>query len=151
MHLDDWQIGSGEGIEHRHRGVRQRSSVEDYPFCGFARFLDPVDELPFVIGLPEIDLEVERGGTRQTPLLDIGQCVATVNRGIANPEQVEIGAVQDKDGRQIYTPLRRLRYTTHPGSGTGLFSRRVPPCESQRSDARDPAREVREARSKVTP
>src|SRR5712671_3393915 len=86
----------------------QRPGIQNEPLGRFARLLDPVDELTFMIGLPKIDLEVERSSPREAALLDIRQRVMPVNRWVAHPEQVQIWAVQDKDGRQACTPFRRF-------------------------------------------
>src|SRR6267378_3020797 len=110
----------------------QRPGIQNDPLGRFARLLDPVDELTFMIGLPKIDLEVERSSPREAALLDIRQRVMPVNRWVAHPEQVQIWAVQDKDGRQACTPFRRFFYTTQQG-----FKGPDPPCGSQRSNVRD--------------
>ena len=70
------------------------------PSARFARLLDPVDELALVIGLPELDLQVERCGAGQASLLDIGPGIMPINRRIPHPEQIEVGAVQNIDRRQ---------------------------------------------------
>ena len=67
---------------------RQRTRIQNDPVRQFARLLDPVDELPFMIGLPEIDLEVECSGPRSAALLDVAERVAAVDRRLAHPEQV---------------------------------------------------------------
>src|SRR5271166_7200487 len=72
VHLDDRQFGGEKRVEHRYRGVGQRPRIENDSVGRFARLLDPVDELALVIGLPELDLEVEGCGAGQAPLLDIG-------------------------------------------------------------------------------
>src|SRR6185369_7665612 len=104
MHLDDRQVGREECIEHRYRGVGQRTGVEDDAVGGFARLLYPVDELTFVVGLPKLDLQVEGRRSGEAPLLDIGQGVVAVNRRITHSEQIEVGTVQDIDGRHSNPP-----------------------------------------------
>jgi hypothetical protein len=66
--------------------------------------LDPVFELAFMGGLPRIDVEVERSSPREAVFLEIRQRVMPVNRWIAHPEQIEIGAFQDVDARQWSPP-----------------------------------------------
>src|SRR6185312_17479546 len=107
MHLDNRQVGGLERVVHRDRGVRQSAGVENDPIRSLARLLDPVDELALVIGLAEIDGEVERRGPRDAALLDIGQRIVAVSRRFPHAEQVEVRAVKYKDGRQGRPPVRK--------------------------------------------
>src|SRR5712675_141259 len=90
----------------------QRPGIQNDPLGRFARLLDPVDELAFMIGLPKFDLEVERSSPCEAALLNIRQRVMSVNRWIAHPEQIEIGAVQDVDARQ-WSPPRTIPRLYH--------------------------------------
>src|SRR5215469_12606612 len=58
-----------------------------------------------MIALPEIDLEAECRSAGGAPFLDVAERVVAVDRRVAHPEQVQIGAVQNKDGRQARPPL----------------------------------------------
>src|SRR5262249_19175250 len=108
VNLDNRQRGRRKSVEHRDRGMGQRPGIENDSVRRFARLLDPIDELAFVIALPKIDLEIERRGAGQAARLDIGQRVMTVDRRVTYPEQVQIGAVQDKDDRQASPPSDHL-------------------------------------------
>jgi hypothetical protein len=64
-----------------------------------ARFVHPVDQMPFMIRLADIDFEAER-------LRLIFQCggnvverIRTINFGLARAQQIEVGAVQNIDQR----------------------------------------------------
>src|SRR5438552_9440122 len=94
--LDDRQPGGEKGVEHRNRSVGQRARVENNSLGRFAGLLDPIDKLTFVIGLAEVDLEVECPGSRRAALLDVAERVMAIDRGVADPKQVQIGAVQDE-------------------------------------------------------
>src|SRR5207302_1107822 len=107
--LDDRQIGSEKGVEHRDRSVGKRARVEDDSLGCFTSLLDPIDQLTFVIGLAEVDLEVECCGAGRAALLDVAERVMAIDRRVANPEQVEVGAVQNEDGRQAEPPLAIAR------------------------------------------
>src|SRR5439155_8767736 len=80
VHLDDRQLGGVERVEDRDRGVGEGTGVQDDPVGLLARLVDPVDKLALVVGLAEVDLEIERGGAREAALLDIGQRVVAVGR-----------------------------------------------------------------------
>src|ERR1700747_3344435 len=101
MHLDDRQFGGEKRVEHCHRGVGQRPGIENDAVGGFARLLDPVDELALVIGLPTLELQFERCGADEASLLDVGQSIMAINRGIPYSEQIEVGTVQNINGRQL--------------------------------------------------
>jgi hypothetical protein len=64
----------------------QRAGVEHDAVRRFPGLLDPVDQLAFVIGLTEFDLQIEGGAADQAPRFDIGQGVTAVNRRIAHPQ-----------------------------------------------------------------
>ena len=102
--LDDREFGGEKGVEHSDRSVGQRTRVENNPLGRFAGLLDPVDQLALVIGLAEVDLEAECRGARRAALLDVAERVMAVDRGVADPEQVQVGAVQDEDRRQRSLP-----------------------------------------------
>ena len=100
MHLDHRQLGGVQRVEDRHRGMRQRAGIEDDAVGQLARLLDPIDQLPLVVRLAELDRQIERVAPRDAALFEIGQRVVPVGRRLAHPEQVQIGAVQNKNGRQ---------------------------------------------------
>src|SRR5262245_15691473 len=106
VHLDHRQPGGRKGIEYRDRGVGQSPRIKDDPICRFACLRDPVDGLSFVMALAKIDLQVERGSSRQTALLYVGQGVMAIDRRFADPKQVQVRTVQNKDRRQASTPQR---------------------------------------------
>ena len=112
MHLDHRQTGGGERVEHGDRGMGQRAGIQNDAVGRFTRLLDPVDQLAFVIGLAKIDLQVERGRAREAARFDIGQGVMAVDRRLAHPEQVQIGAVEHKDGRHASSPSEQAGYST---------------------------------------
>jgi hypothetical protein len=70
--------------------MRQRAGVEDDAIGRFTRFMNPIDKLAFVVGLTEIDRQIERRGARETTLLDIGQCIIAISCRLADSEQVQI-------------------------------------------------------------
>jgi hypothetical protein len=90
----------------------QRAGVQNDAVGRFTRLLDPVDQLAFVIGLAKINLQVEGGRAREAARFDIGQGVMAVYRRLANPEQVQIGAVEHEDGRHASSPWRTGGYRT---------------------------------------
>ncbi len=88
MHFDDRQIGGVQRVEDRHRGVGQRAGVQDDAVSRLARLVNPVDELALVVGLAEIDRQIERRSPRQATLLEIGQGVVAIGRRLAHSEQI---------------------------------------------------------------
>ncbi|OIQ70144.1 hypothetical protein GALL_482490 [mine drainage metagenome] len=77
---------------------------------GFARVMDPVDQLIFAVGLVKADLDAEVFGEGAKVGLDIGEGFGAVDMRLAFAQQVEVGAVEDKDGRfHAGSPLRAVR------------------------------------------
>ncbi|MNE81391.1 hypothetical protein D3C80_1780350 [compost metagenome] len=60
-------------------------------------FLNPVDQLAFVIRLPEDDARAV--GRRLAHGLHVGQGFMAIDIRLPNPEQVQVGAVQDVEGQ----------------------------------------------------
>jgi len=60
--------------------------------------MDPVDQLPFMIGLAALHVVAEPGTGLATEALDVGQRLVAVHGGLARAEQVQVGAVEYKDG-----------------------------------------------------
>ena len=78
----------------------QRTGIDNDAVGRLARLLDPIDQLAFMVGLAELDRQVESLAPREAALFEIGQRIITISRRLAHAEQIEIGAVQDKDGWQ---------------------------------------------------
>ena len=58
VHLDDRRLERGERVEDRDRGVAVTRGIDDQPRrFRFARLLNPVDDLAFMVGLAEVDRE----------------------------------------------------------------------------------------------
>src|SRR5665213_1934711 len=62
VHLDDRQGGSAQRVENGNGGMCIAAGIDDDTVGRFARLLDPIDELPLVVRLAEVDGEAERGG-----------------------------------------------------------------------------------------
>src|SRR5262245_43711129 len=80
MDLDDGQIARDQGVEERHRGGRIPGGVDDDAVARLARLVDPVDELPLVVGLAEIDRQPELARLLDERLLDLGEGLRAVDR-----------------------------------------------------------------------
>jgi hypothetical protein len=73
------------------------------------RFVDGIDQFPFVIRLQEAQRGALVGGVFRKEGFDIGQRVPAVDLRLAGTEQIEIWAVQDEDAahyRVIHTVVR---------------------------------------------
>jgi hypothetical protein len=56
--------------------------------------MDPVDQLAFVVGLTEGEVQAQLGGLVTAHQFHICQRCGAVNLGLARPEKVEIGSVE---------------------------------------------------------
>ena len=82
MHLDDRQIGGVQGIEDRDRGVGQRAGIQNDAVGRLARLMDPIDELTLMVGLAELDRQVESSGLRFDRM--------AIDVGLAGEQQVSL-------------------------------------------------------------
>jgi len=90
-------------------------------FCG--GFMQPVDQMAFMVALANVDLEAERAGMVFDLPGDFVERFRTVDFGFAHAQKVEIGPVQYKDGlgRQVIGPPQRLLVATEATSLYGSF------------------------------
>lgn len=95
MNLDQRLVERFECIIQRNGGMGERRRIQDDAACRFARLLNPVDQFPFVIGLPENGLESMAFGPRRHHLADLAKCRAAINFRLALPQEVEGRPVED--------------------------------------------------------
>ena len=86
-----------ERVEDRDRGVREGRRVDDDAAGGFARLVDPIDDLVLPVALVKPNVEFQFLRQCAAILLDVGQRFVSVNVWLPLAEQVEIGAVQNID------------------------------------------------------
>src|SRR5665213_729891 len=98
VHLDDRQGGSAQRVENGNGGMCIAAGIDDDTVGRFARLLDPIDELPLVVRLAEVDGEAERGGALEAGFLDIGEGLVAIGLGLPHAEEIEIGPVENEDG-----------------------------------------------------
>jgi hypothetical protein len=102
VHLDHPYAAAGDRVGQRDAGVGVRAGVEHHPGqvalpLVHPGLLDRLDQLPLVVGLPEVQVPAELVGHLPAPLLDIGQGGGAVGLGLPYAQQVEVGAVQHQD------------------------------------------------------
>src|SRR5262249_59807547 len=62
-----------------------------------SRFLDPIDQLAFMVRLPKLDVEPMTLCGIVAELFHVLQCCAAVGLWFACAQEIEIGAVEDVD------------------------------------------------------
>ena len=97
MHLNDRQLGERQRIEEGDRGMAVGGRIDDDAGLGAAGFLDPGNQFTLDIRLAEIDGKSQRLALGGAGLADISQGVAPIHLGLAYPQHVEIGPVEDED------------------------------------------------------
>ena len=97
MDFDGWNPDTGDGIAERDAGVSIGSRVQDDDIEFTFRLLNPGDQLAFEVGLAELDFRAQLGGAFADLGLDLGQGSIPVELRLPLTEQVEIGAVEEKN------------------------------------------------------
>jgi hypothetical protein len=64
---------------------------------GAARFVKPVDQRAFRVGLPKVDLQAVFFALIDAELLEVFERVAAVDFRLANAEQIQVRSVQDQN------------------------------------------------------
>ena len=67
------------------------------PGALLARFLDPVDQVTLVVGLPKRDRRAQSRCLLADLPLDVGKCHAAIDLRFALTEKIEVGSVEDVD------------------------------------------------------
>lgn len=124
MHFDNRIADRLDRVEQSERCMGQRAGVEDHRMRTFrSRFVQPVDQMAFVVALANVDGEAERLRMVFNLAGDFVERFRTIDFGLAHSEQVEVGSVQYKDGlgRQDIGPSQRLLVATGATSLYGSF------------------------------
>ncbi len=124
MHFNNRSADRLDRIEQAERCMSQCSGVENYRVRIIrSRFVQPVDQMAFMVALANVDVETQRMGMVFNLSGDLVECRRTVYFRFAHAEQVEIGSVQYKDGlgRQDIAPSQRLLVATGATSLYGSF------------------------------
>src|SRR6185437_3134193 len=79
------------------RGVGIGGGVDNDGGGRTSRFLDPGDQLAFVVRLAEVDGQSVRLGFGGAELFDIGKRIGAIGRRFADAQQVEVRSVEDQD------------------------------------------------------
>lgn len=106
MHLDRGQPHPCQGIAHGNAVVGQRPGIDHDAIRPFARLLDGIDDLPFVVRLQDAGLRAQSSGFGLDPEIDLIEGLPAVQLRLPPAEQIEVGAVQDQNlVLQLVLPL----------------------------------------------
>lgn len=112
MHLYHRNRDRFDRIMERDGAVCISAGIEQNRLCpGKMRFVQPIDQLPFMIRLMAGEPHAEAVGLGGEPCIDVVKRLRTINFGLTRSQQVEVGAVEDIDERKV-------------GQGTGFRLRR---------------------------
>jgi thiazole synthase len=114
MNLEDRHLYCFDCVQYRNRCVCEAGGVQQYRFRAHRlRFMQPVDEMPFMIGLSKIDICSDFARLIIKPTCDIIERVAAINVRLARSQQIEVGAVQNEYDRPVNQSTSPANY----GSG----------------------------------
>ena len=96
MHLDDRRLHREQRVQNRDRRRRMSRRIDDKPDCFFRpRFIDPIDDLAFVIGLAEDQRKTVSLGRSAAELFDVDKRRPPLYMRLAGAEQIEVWSVKD--------------------------------------------------------
>lgn len=99
--FEDWHCDRFNRIEDRDRRVRIASGVEEHGFgADGVCFMQPVDQVPLMVRLAHINCQTQLARLILEPPGNLVERVVPIDFWLADAEQVEVGAVQDKDYRR---------------------------------------------------
>ena len=78
VNLHHRNVEKKQRVEDRHRGVGERGGIDDQGVRLGPGLLNPADQFPFVIGLPEGEAPAARLCRGRAGSLDIGQGLAAI-------------------------------------------------------------------------
>src|SRR5215468_5354194 len=147
--FDNGKGDGGDGVTQRERVVGEGAWIHDDGAKAFPRrALDPVDELAFVIRLPTHRFRAPAARMTLDLTVELSQRGTSVHRGLARPQEIEIGSVEDEDARGgrpchcrgEYTLIATCRPRTAPLPAGSPRWRRAPvsPAGARRCGNRAP-------------
>ena len=95
---DGQRRNRADGVVDGDRGVGIGTGIDDDSGALAARLLNPVDQLAFVVGLPENDFQTVRFGALFDRILDIGKRLPAIDFRLAAANQIEVRPVEDVYG-----------------------------------------------------
>src|SRR5215469_821882 len=116
MHFEEGNVEGPAGIHQGNRRVAEPAGVKNHRDSAPARFLDPVDDLAFVIALPENRGITTSRTVRGDLLLDIRKSCTPVDFRFPGAKQIEVGPIQDIYRRGNVAPSGGFPGHLAPGS-----------------------------------
>src|SRR4051812_24874862 len=99
VHLDHRHLHRRDCIANRDRGVSIAAGVEhDAGSFLCPGLMDPIDQLPFVVRLPEFEVELVLLGAVAAEPFHVLQRRAAIGLRLARAEQIKVGTVEDVNG-----------------------------------------------------
>ena len=99
MHFDYRHLDRLDRVVQRHAGVGVSARVEQHGLRTFGiGLVQPVDQVPFVVRLPHVDLEPELARPVLEHARNVVERVRPIDLRLAEAEQIEVRAVEDVDG-----------------------------------------------------
>ena len=98
VQLDHRDLDGADGIMKRDGRVGIGTGVDGDAGSGVAGFVNPVDQIAFVVRLAEIDGKTQLLAFSLAQHFDIGERLAAIDTGLALAEGVKIGAVEHEKG-----------------------------------------------------
>ena len=106
--LDRRQVHRLQRVKERVTVVGQGARVEDQRVgILVGGRLDAIDEVALVVGLVGLDGPAQLGAAGDQHLFDLAQGGGAVDRGLADSETVEVGAIEDHDEAHLSRACRR--------------------------------------------
>ena len=97
VNFDGGDARGGDGVPKCDAGVGISGGVEDDDVNFAPSLLNPGDNFPFGVGLSEVHLGPERGGTLAHLGFNVGESGVPVDIGFALAEEVEVRPIEDED------------------------------------------------------
>ena len=91
MHFDRGQPHGSNGIAYGDAGMRIGGRINDNPVVSTSGFLDPDDQIAFVVRLPDIDFHTQLLGQLGQGRIDSVQCLGAIDGLLPRTEEVQIG------------------------------------------------------------
>src|SRR5574337_352718 len=117
MHLDRWNRRGNNRIPQSYARMGQGGCVDHHGVGPPDRLVDQIDQLAFLVGLHEPDLDPSRVGIGLYLLFDLFQCGAAIVVGFTAAQQIQVWAIQDQNpSSHISSTLAHVTDSTRHGS-----------------------------------
>jgi hypothetical protein len=101
MYFNRWKVDGGQGVPNGHTGMGVCGRIDNDALKAAPGLLNPRDQFPFLIGLPNIKRDSKIFAELQEGRIDGVESGRSIDGFFPGPEQIEIRTMQDQHAKHV--------------------------------------------------